>query len=103
MKKKCCVHIFTAITHIEDVTMPDKPVLPEDHDFTPLQIGIASQSIEAQLEKGAIAKQFDKSRPNHEKFAWLCKLEPVHRVLDLQDEFCGKDNVLANQHRREGR
>ena len=82
--------------------MPDKPLLPDDHDFTPLQINIASQSIEAQLEKGVIAKQFDKTRPNSEKFAWLWSLAPLHQVLQLEDEFSGKSNAQANKHRSEG-
>ena len=83
--------------------MPDKPLLPEDHDFTPMQVQIASQSIEASLEKGEMAKQFDKSRAHSDKFGWLWGLEKLHTVLELEDEYNGKDNEEANKHRCEGK
>ena len=82
--------------------MPEKPLLPDDNDFTPLQIEIASQSLEARLSKSDVTANFDKSRSHSEKCGWLWKQEALHEILSLENEFVEKSNTEANKHRATG-
>ena len=83
-------------------TMPDKATLPDDNDFTPLQIEIACQSLEAQLGKNEVKANFDKSRTHTEKCAWLWGQEALHNILTLEEDWKKKNNTEANKHRAAG-